>query len=138
MDKYSGDIDMFSQAGRCSAQEYFALLKESKGPVIRDKLLEDWRQSLVILGDGLDYFRAAMVECSSDFPEAGFTTFYVKNQGDLDWEAIGNELELPADLRWGNGQEGLSDNWLSFSTEKVITCPKQVQIISTFFRCFSR
>ena len=57
--------------------------------------------------------------CTDKIP---ITTYYIKNKGDLDWDAVAGELDLPADMRWVSGQEVLSQDWLTFFGEKVSLC----------------
>ncbi len=98
---------------------YVASLQELEGPVNRNKVLEDWKHSLAMLGDGSDFFQNFMVGCKDEYPHAGMTVFYVKNHQEVDWKSIAEELDLPPDMQWGHGQEDLSDNWLTYA-EKVI------------------
>ena len=70
----------------------------------------------MILGDATDYFQSAMVSCCVE--NMPLTTYYIKNQENLDWNAIAEELDLPPDLRWGPGQ-AMSPNWLTFFGEEV-------------------
>ena len=95
---------------------YLGSLRESASDMSRQRIFEDWKHTSEMLGDGTDFFQTAMVKCCKD--DMPMTTYYIKNQGDLEWDAIADELNLLADLRWGQGGEDLSQNWLAYS-EKV-------------------